>query len=104
MFLDDEIVQIAESRDWTHWSTREKVNYEILKVMSKRFTDIANNIKESRLSTDAELFIEIKRTKNAYNLALTRLKKKGIDLRLSWNEVIEVIFHESTFISKFQNV
>lgn len=103
MFLDDEIVQIAESRDWTHWSTREKVNYEILKVMSKRFTDIANNIKKAQISTDAELLMEIKRAKNAYNLALTRLKKKGIDLRLSWNEVIEVIFHESSLISKFQN-
>jgi len=104
MFLDDEIVQIAESRDWTHWSTREKVNYEVLQILIKRFTDIGEEIKQKPMATDQDLLTEIKRVKRCYTLASSQLKKKGIDLRLEWNEIIEIVFHNSSLIPLLQNV
>lgn len=104
MFLDDQIVQIAQSRDWKHWSTREKVNYEVLTLLSKRFSDIAEEIKQKPMSTDQDLLTEIKRVKRCYNLATAQLKKKGIDLRLEWNEIIEIVFHNSSLVPLLQNV
>ena len=95
MFLDDEIVQIAESRDWTHWSTREKVNYDIIKLLHKRFVDIGNENTQFN-----DILIEVKKVKNAFTLATKRLEKKGVYLHLSWHEVVSILYPKDTEVTK----
>jgi len=56
------------------------------------------------MATDQDLLTEIKRVKRCYTLASSQLKKKGIDLRLEWNEIIEIVFHNSSLIPLLQNV
>ena len=100
MFLDDQIVEIAESRDWKHWSTRELVTYDVMKILHKRFVDAGH-----KAMNDSELLMEVKRIKNALSLASARLEKKNIHLKIEWNEVIDAIFHANEdLVKKLQSV
>lgn len=95
MFLDDQIVEIAEGYDWTRWSTRELVTYDIIQLLHKRFNEIG---RENAHFND--ICVEVKRVKNALILATKRLEKKGIHLRLTWGEVVSILFPEDNAVTK----
>lgn len=91
MFLDDEIVQLAKSADWTKWQTRSSVELKILDIVTKQFISKSDLLKTIN-GNDNDLIIEITKIKRMYNLAMQRLAKNNIHISLTWESLVLITF------------
>jgi hypothetical protein len=44
--------------------------------------------------------VEVKRVKNAFELAVNKLKKEGIFIRLEWKDIVLIIFNTNPLLVK----
>jgi hypothetical protein len=105
MFLDDQIVEIAEKSDWNHWNTRTNVEMQIIDLVYNKLVEKSNLIKKNVFANDNDLLIEVKRVRRAFDLAISKLHKEGIHIHLTWSELVQTFFHESPLLmDKLTNI
>lgn len=83
MFLDEELYQVAKSADWSKWMTKSKVETDMALVVLGKIKQLF----DSNTKTISLLSPEIKRMENAWNLAVKRLKKEGISITYTFDEL-----------------
>jgi hypothetical protein len=68
MFLDDQLVQVLESVDYTHWNHRSVVRNKMVEILLSHL--------HQKCKTNEELPLIMKKAKNAWYLAISKVEKK----------------------------
>lgn len=77
MFLDDQLIQIANSGDKSHWSYREATKSKMIKALLENIQTKAKQLVEAKSASDQEFLIHIKRCRSMWYMAATKLEKSG---------------------------